>query len=104
MAEFDWDLGNINHIAKHGISPEEAQQVILNDPIDLTMQARGGEERTPQIGETDAGRLLVVVTTWREDSIRVVTAFPAKSPLRKLYATQKGIAYAGRVEKAELQE
>ena len=104
MAAFDWDQANIDHIARHGITPEEAEQVVLNDPIDLTMQLRDGEERTPQVGETDDGRLLVVVTTWREELIRVVTAFPAKSPLRKLYATQKGLAYAGGSEETKLQE
>ena len=104
MAAFDWDQANINHIARHGITPEEAEQVVLNDPIDLTMQLSDGEERTPQVGETDAGRLLVVVTTWREELIRVVTAFPAKSAFRKLYVTQKGIAHAGEFEETKLQE
>jgi uncharacterized protein len=104
MAGFDWEQANIDHIAKHGITADEAEQVVLNDPIDLTMQLRGGEERTPQIGETDAGRILVVITTWRKGLIRVVTAFPAKSALRKFYAAQKGSAYAGGTEETELQE
>ncbi len=103
MLSFDWDKANIKHIAKHGINPEEAQQVILNDPIDLTMQLRNGEERIPQVGETDAGRILVVVTTWRGNLVRVVTAFPAKPLLRKLYAAQKGHDYAG-TQEAKLQE
>jgi hypothetical protein len=46
MAGFDWEQANIDHIAKHGITADEAEQVVLNDPIDLTMQLRGGEERT----------------------------------------------------------
>jgi uncharacterized DUF497 family protein len=59
MAGFDWDRANIEHIAKHGVTPAEAEQVVLNDPVDLTLQLRDGEERTPQIGETNAGRILV---------------------------------------------
>ena len=104
MAEFDWDQANIQHIAKHGITPEEVEQVVLNEPIDLTMQLRDGEERTPQVGETDAGRILVVITTWRDGLIRVVTAFPAKIALRKLYVAQRGSANAGATEETELRE
>lgn len=96
MAGFDWDLANTEHIAKHGVTPEEAEQVVLNDPFDLTLQLRDGEERTAQIGETNAGRILVVITTWRKKLVRVVTAFPAKSALRKFYATQRKIADAGK--------
>ncbi len=31
---FDWDEANLEHIARHGVSREEAEQVILNDPVD----------------------------------------------------------------------
>ena len=88
--QFDWDRGNIDHIALHGVTPAEAEQVVLNDPIDLQFQLRNGEERIAQVGETAAGRILVVITTVRDDLIRVVTAFPAIRRLRKLYLAQKG--------------
>jgi uncharacterized protein len=71
---FHWDAGNVDHIAKHGITPAEAEQVILNNPFDLELQVRNGETRIPQLGETDGGRVLVVVTTMRDELIRVVTA------------------------------
>ena len=32
---FDWDESNINHIALHGVTPEEAEQVLQNDPFIL---------------------------------------------------------------------
>jgi len=86
---FDWNDQNIRHVAAHGISPEEAEQVIENEPLDLEFQLRNGEERIVQVGETDAGRILVVVTVVREQVIRVVTAFPAKERLRRLYRTKK---------------
>lgn len=89
MAGFDWDSANTHHIAKHEISPAEAEQVVLNEPIDLRFELRHGEERIAQIGETEAGRILIVITTMREESIRVVTAFPAKERLRKFYQAQK---------------
>ena len=43
--EFDWDEENIGHVARHRVLPEEAEQVILNDPVDLGMEIVKGEER-----------------------------------------------------------
>ncbi len=86
---FDWDEHNRNHVSEHGVSPEEAEQVVFNEPLDLELQLRGGEERTVQVGETDADRILVVITTQRKGKIRIVTAFPAKKKLRDFYERQK---------------
>jgi hypothetical protein len=33
---FDWDEGNISHIAEHGVSPDEAEEVVLNIRWTLT--------------------------------------------------------------------
>jgi uncharacterized protein len=87
---FQWDSENISHIAEHGITPEEAEQVIVNDPFDFDIQYRKNEERIVQLGETAKGRILVVVTTWRDNLIRVITAFPASKALRTFYISQKG--------------
>lgn len=83
---FLWDAGNIDHIALHDISPEEAEQVLENDPIDFPGYIRNGEERINHLGETDAGRILTVVITRRGKSIRVVTAHPADRDMRAFYA------------------
>jgi uncharacterized DUF497 family protein len=104
MKIFDWDRGNIDHVAQHGVSVEEAEEVILNSPFDLSFQERSGEDRVVQIGETKVGRILVVVSTHRDGLIRVITAFPAKARFRVLYLAQKENAYAGHSEEAELQE
>ncbi|MFP5276794.1 MAG: BrnT family toxin [Acidobacteriota bacterium] len=101
---FDWDKGNLDHLVKHGISRAEAEEVILNNPMDLQFQARNGEERIAQVGETDSGRILVVITTMRGGKIRVVTAFPAAKRLRSLYQTQRKCRDEGGTEEAELQE
>ena len=95
---FLWDAGNIDHIARHNISPEEAEQVVENDPFDIARYLRNGEERLNQVGETDAGRVLVVVTTQRGEDIRVVTAHPADRDMRALYAQMKEAANAGDAE------
>jgi len=48
---FDWDELNISHLAKHEINPLEAEQVILNRPIDLSSELRNGEERICRSGK-----------------------------------------------------
>ncbi len=63
--EFDWDEGNIGHIARHLVTPEEAEQAIRNDPVDLGAQTVEGEERFLSLGITSRARLLVVATTMR---------------------------------------
>jgi uncharacterized DUF497 family protein len=89
--QFDWDAANIRHIARHKVTPEEAEQVVENNPLDLAGQLVNGEERILHLGETAAGRILFVVATERDGLIRVVTAYPAKRAVRRFYAAQKDI-------------
>jgi uncharacterized DUF497 family protein len=91
---FIWDSANIAHIADHDVTPEEAEQVIENNALDLDRQIQGGEERFLHLGETDSGRVLFVVVTVREDALRVVTAFPADKSARRHYLNEK-VKYHG---------
>lgn len=86
---FLWDNGNIEHIALHGVTPEEAEQVIENEPFEVGKVERNGELRIVQVGETDAGRLLLVAVTYRAERVRVVTAYPASRKFRKFYDQEK---------------
>ena len=86
---FDWDEANLEHIARHKVSREEAEQVVLNDPVDGWRQIQDGEERFMQIGVTNAMRVLVVIITWRGELVRVVSAFPASPRLRKYFAEER---------------
>ena len=52
-----------------------------NDAVDLAMEIVEGEERYLNLGATAQGRVLLVVTTWLEDRVRVVTAF---EPIKRL--------------------
>ncbi len=79
--EFDWDEANIGHVARHRVRPEEAEQVILNDPLDLGIEIIDGEERYLNLGATTQDRVLLVVTTRRGDRVRVVTAF---DPIKRI--------------------
>ena len=74
---FDWDDGNIEHLAAHGVTPAEFQQVLNNDPLDLDYEPVDNEKLYRSVGLTSAGRLLTVVFTVRNGRLRAVTAFPA---------------------------
>ena len=57
---------------------EEAEQVLLGFPLDMELQIAdesNGEERLLQIGETAKGRILQLVTTWRDGKVRVITVW-----------------------------
>jgi uncharacterized DUF497 family protein len=90
---FDWDAENIRHIARHGITPQEVEEVLKRFPIDLEYQEYDGEERIMQIGVTSTGRLLVIVTTMISGTIRVVTAFPATEKQRAAYVEASGFTH-----------
>jgi len=90
---FEWDDANRDHMAHHQVSPEEAEQVIDNDPLDIEAEAVDGEQRFTSIGHTNQGRFLLVITTLRYPRIRVVTAFPAPKSLIRLYLAQKGASH-----------
>jgi uncharacterized DUF497 family protein len=90
---FIWDDWNTRHIARHNILPHEAEEVIDGDPFDLEVQIVNGEERVLSIGETKAGRVLMVVAAWVEEqqAIRVVTVFEPSAAQRKEYAQWSGL-------------
>jgi uncharacterized DUF497 family protein len=101
---FDWDDANLQHIAEHDVKPEEAEQVILNRPVDLGSELRSGEERIAQIGETDAGRILAVISTKVDEKIRVVTAWPANKNYRRYFASLKRNGNVGRAKEQDIHE
>ena len=80
---FDWDEGNTNHIARHGVTPREAEEVIRGNPIVLEGQFRNREQRILCAGRTATGRALAVVYTLRKGRLRVVTAFPAQRSVKE---------------------
>ncbi|MEX2264222.1 MAG: BrnT family toxin [Bryobacteraceae bacterium] len=81
---FDWDAGNTQHLALHGVSPAEAEEVIRNNPIQLAVQIRSGEERILCAGKTESGRALQIVYTVRRGRIRVVTGHTADKKVRRI--------------------
>lgn len=88
---FDWDTANIEHLARHKVEPEEAEEAV-QDPAALPFAAhRGplGQPRFGALGATEAGRVLVVVLEERGPALRVVTARPANAPERSSYLQEE---------------
>lgn len=83
--EFQWDAGNLRHLKRHRVSPEEFEQVILNEPLDLEYETEEGEGRFKSLGVTNSGRILVVVWTARSGRVRAITAYPAAKQYRELF-------------------
>jgi hypothetical protein len=88
---FEWDEGNSDHIRRHNVLPEETEQALRNDPVDLNYDVIEGEERWTSVGHTDQMRVLVLVWTLRAEVTRVVTAWEAAKPARLAYLRGKGI-------------
>jgi uncharacterized protein len=87
---FEWDEGNIEHIARHGVEPWEVEQALLDQRrVPAASYNEGGERRRAVIGSTDAGRVLIVVYTRRERSIRVVTARDASETNKRHYRRRR---------------
>ena len=85
---FDWDKENIAHIARHGVTREEAEEAFKLAPMDIAELHHDEEVRYVQLGITSKGPVLLLVTTWPGYFVRVVTAYTASPSLRKLYASK----------------
>lgn len=57
--DFRWNAWNIGHVAAHGVSPEEAEEVVLNARPPYPSYEGNGKFLVR--GQTDAGRFLQVV-------------------------------------------
>jgi hypothetical protein len=87
---FDWDSANIGHIAEHDVTPDEAEDVVLGDPLELGCEKSvDGEDRWTYVGETSLGQVLQVVITLRGEKIRVVTAYEPTRRDKLLYLSTK---------------
>jgi uncharacterized protein len=83
--DFDWDAANRNHIARHGITPEEAEEAVVIEPLEAGVQQHRGEQRVLCFGRTKSGRLLVILYTERRSKTRVVTAYEMTKEQQQLY-------------------
>jgi uncharacterized DUF497 family protein len=62
--EAEWDDGNVEHIALHGVEPEEVEEIVYEDcPSWIIRGRRRGvrEARWTIFGQTCGGRYLIAV-------------------------------------------
>ena len=79
--------GREEHIARHHVTLEEVDEVVFGAPV--VFRARQG--RYQLIGQTDAGRYLVVILAPREPGVYgLVTARDADQSERRLYRARSG--------------
>ena len=101
---FDWDEANLGHIAQHDVTRDEAEQVVLNGPLDIEMQLAerdNDKERLLQVGETEKGRILQLLTTWRGGKVRVISAWDAPKQIKTYYLAEMRRRY-GDIEDSEV--
>ncbi len=87
---FDWDDANAVKIRrKHAIVPEECEEAFENAPLVFADDPRHStrETRYRVIGQTNAGHILFMVFTIRDNLIRVISARRANRKERKEYHT-----------------
>lgn len=87
---FDWDYANEEHIARHGVTPEEAEDALADPDRKATrsytvFNGPNSETRAAVIGKTFDGRILVVVITARHLRVRVITARDATDREKRSY-------------------
>ena len=71
VAGFDWDDGNWPKCGKHGVSPEEIEQVLLGNPS-VMLDPHPDEPRMRAIGRTKAGRFVFLVFMLRQDDVKTL--------------------------------
>ena len=83
---FEWDPDKAHrNLEKHGILFADAVEV-LSDPYALTIEDRTSEEqRHITLGLDAIGRILVIVYTWRGETIRIISARKATARERAQY-------------------
>jgi len=90
----DWDKGNIDHIAIHGIRPEQVEEVYYNEGPFSTVAVRSKKKRGKsseyryRLWGSDASGLCieVIVAPYPTYGLwRCVTAFPRSNSTKKTY-------------------
>ncbi len=78
----DWVIEKIR--SKHGVSPEEAEEVFFNTPY-IVLRAEEGKYKW--LGRSDNGRYLLVVLVREGTLIKVITARDMTPAERRHYRT-----------------
>lgn len=88
IKNFEWDEGNINKsYQKHGITPNEAEEVFLDQDILISESIKYAEteKRFEAIGRITKGDILFLAFTIRGNKIRIISARKANIKERIKY-------------------
>lgn len=84
--KYQWDKNKAaSNLQKHGIEFADAVAVFSDDLAITIPDNRFDEDRFVAIGMDAFGRILVVVSTWRGEDIRLISARLAERRERKQY-------------------
>ncbi len=83
---YEWDLekAKLNH-KEHGIYFSDAVMVFLDEYAITIEDQSHQEQRFVTLGIDAFGRILVVVYTWRDNDVRIISARKATPKERKQY-------------------
>lgn len=89
--EVEWDSDKAaSNLKNHGVDFADAATVLLDDvAITIRDDFVDEEDRFVTLGVDAVGRLLVVVYTWRGDSLRLISARPATAGERRRYESKR---------------
>ncbi|MDX2042686.1 MAG: hypothetical protein SF097_15810 [Acidobacteriota bacterium] len=77
IRELIWPQTQIDHIARHGVAPEEVEEVCFGYPFIQRAKSEGQNPVYYVLGQTDAGRyLFCVVIQFPDGNGYTVTARP----------------------------
>lgn len=84
---FQWDTGNLTKsVQRHGITPEEAEEVFFRSPLVVADHRPGDREpRFAALGSSERGRVLRIVFTIRGRALRPISCRPASRKERSIY-------------------
>lgn len=82
-----WDSWNIDHIARHDVTPKEVDEACHSDHSVRETH----EGRLMVISPARSGKLLAIVLAFKEEGVYYpITAWPASGKLRRIYKQEHG--------------
>jgi hypothetical protein len=91
ITELVFDERNVEHIARHGVIPEEIEEVCYLNPFFTRARSRRGKRRYRVIGQTEDGRYLTIFLEPLGKGVYYpITARDATSKERREYRRRKG--------------
>jgi len=86
---FEWDpVKAARNRKKHRVDFADAVSVLYDELAVTIPTMHADEERFATMGQDALGRLLVVVYTWRDDKIRIISARRATGRERRQYESE----------------